>query len=221
MLAEHMDASVYIDVTAKMHHSEMCQVYHGHDGYGAWCDQWAKVDTTQLQRHFIIGPSADTVFVKETYVPAVSATGRTATHTVTDMMKWEVGEDGKVRTFKRYWGQPHVLDALFVPMPESIPQSLKTTAEAHAQELGMITTDGTERTYSELLERVSKAGTALKNLGLDHEGRVAVISLNSGNYFECYYSVPWAGGWVVPIDSAQARRHRGNVERLRMPNGDD
>ena len=56
-------------------------------------------------------------------------------------------------------------------------------------------------TYRELHFRVASIGSALvRTCGLSPKGRVAIISLNSVRYFEYYYAVPWAGGWVVPIN---------------------
>jgi len=83
----------------------------------------------------------------------------------------------------------------------SIVQSIRSSSTTYGGEIATIDKNGVERTYRELHLRVASVGTALvKTCGLSPKGRAAIISLNSVAYFEYYYAVPWAGGWVVPIN---------------------
>jgi long-chain acyl-CoA synthetase len=56
-------------------------------------------------------------------------------------------------------------------------------------------------TWTEVLERVSRAAGMLQNLGLDKGDRAAVLSLNNAQYFSLLFAVPWAGGSVVPLNT--------------------
>merc|ERR1719233_1624503 len=83
----------------------------------------------------------------------------------------------------------------------SLAQSIRSARQTYGNEIATIDKNGVEHTYRELHFRVASVGSALvKTCGLTPKGRVAIISLNSFRYFEYYYAVPWAGGWVVPIN---------------------
>ncbi len=57
-----------------------------------------------------------------------------------------------------------------------------------------------ERTFLEFQDRVARRAASLKGIGVDEGDRVAILALNSDNYFECFFSVPWAGAVVVPLN---------------------
>jgi long-chain acyl-CoA synthetase len=60
------------------------------------------------------------------------------------------------------------------------------------------------RTWTEILDRVRRFAGALRGLGLTANGRVAILALNSDDYLELHYAVPWAGGALVPINTRLA-----------------
>lgn len=60
--------------------------------------------------------------------------------------------------------------------------------------------NGRRRTYAEVADRVARFAGALQMLGCDYETRIAILSLNSDRYFECYFAVPWAGCEIVPLN---------------------
>ncbi len=60
------------------------------------------------------------------------------------------------------------------------------------------------RTWGEVLERVRRFAGALRALGLSEGGRVAMLGLNSDDYLELHYAIPWAGGVLVPINTRLA-----------------
>src|SRR5262245_2078616 len=60
------------------------------------------------------------------------------------------------------------------------------------------------RTWSDVLDRVRRFAGALHGLGLSQGGRVAILALNSDDYLELHYAVPWAGGALVPINTRLA-----------------
>jgi long-chain acyl-CoA synthetase len=81
----------------------------------------------------------------------------------------------------------------------SITQGLKRAMQINRR--GTATIFGQRRrTWQEFGGRVAKLAGALRGLGLDSDGRVAILALNSDRYLECYYAVPWAGGIVVPLN---------------------
>ena len=65
----------------------------------------------------------------------------------------------------------------------------------------LATIDGDrQRTWEELVERISKLACGLREHGLQTQDRIAIVSLNSDKYLETLYAAPWAGGVIVPIN---------------------
>jgi len=60
--------------------------------------------------------------------------------------------------------------------------------------------NGRRRTYREVADRVARFAAALQSLQCESGTRIAVLSLNSDRYFECYFAVPWAGCEIVPLN---------------------
>lgn len=56
------------------------------------------------------------------------------------------------------------------------------------------------RTWAEYKDRISCFAGGLKNLGVEDNDRVAILSMNSDRYLEYFFAVPWAGAVVVPIN---------------------
>src|SRR5262245_30094510 len=66
---------------------------------------------------------------------------------------------------------------------------------------GIATIDSTgRRTSSEFAGRVAKLAGAMRSLGLEKDGRVAMLAMNSARYLEYYYAVAWANGIIVPLN---------------------
>lgn len=63
---------------------------------------------------------------------------------------------------------------------------------------------GRQRLWSQLLERVEKLAGSLANYKLGEGERIAVLSLNSDNYFESIFAIPWAGYCIVPLNTRWA-----------------
>ena len=62
----------------------------------------------------------------------------------------------------------------------------------------------TTSTWGEVRARVAKLASGLQSIGLENQGRVAILSLNSTAYLEAMYAVPWAGGIIVPLNTRLA-----------------
>lgn len=85
----------------------------------------------------------------------------------------------------------------------NLTQSLRRAAQIRPS--AVATRDhGRERKWTEVVDRVARFAGALRTLGLSTGDRVAVLSLNSDRYFETLFSVPWAGGSIVPINTRLA-----------------
>ena len=63
---------------------------------------------------------------------------------------------------------------------------------------------GRRHTWGKVLERVRRFAGALRAIGLSAGGRVAILALNSDDYLELHYAIPWAGGALVPINTRLA-----------------
>lgn len=59
---------------------------------------------------------------------------------------------------------------------------------------------GQSWTWSEVQAHVNRDARALRELGVEPGERVAVLSRNSARYFELYFSIPRAGGVIVPLN---------------------
>ncbi|BFM17949.1 long-chain fatty acid--CoA ligase [Maricurvus nonylphenolicus] len=57
------------------------------------------------------------------------------------------------------------------------------------------------RTWSQFHSRVGRFAAGLKDVGVKAGSRVAILSLNSDKYLECFYAIPWVGGVVVPMNT--------------------
>ena len=57
-----------------------------------------------------------------------------------------------------------------------------------------------QRTWAEIGARVQRFAGALREMGVAHGDRVAVLSQNNDNYFEIYLAVAWAGAVIVPLN---------------------
>lgn len=61
-----------------------------------------------------------------------------------------------------------------------------------------------ERSWPQVVDRVSRLAAGLSGYGLDEANRVAILSLNSDNYFESIFAIPWAGLCLVPLNTRWA-----------------
>lgn len=58
-----------------------------------------------------------------------------------------------------------------------------------------------KRTWSEVLDRVSRLAQALKDTyNVKHGDRIGLVSLNSDRYFELFFAASFAGGVIVPTN---------------------
>lgn len=63
---------------------------------------------------------------------------------------------------------------------------------------------GRQRHWNTLLERVAQLAGGLGTYQLGAGERVALLGLNSDNYFESTFAIPWAGYCVVPLNTRWA-----------------
>lgn len=81
-----------------------------------------------------------------------------------------------------------------------LTQPLKRAAQMRPNGVGTIDGDR-RRTWAEILERVSRLGGALAQLGIAAGERVAILAFNSDRYFELHFALPWAGVAMVPVNT--------------------
>ena len=63
---------------------------------------------------------------------------------------------------------------------------------------------GNERTWNTTAQRVGGLASSLQSLGLSPGDRIGILSLNSANYYEALFAIPWAGLCVVPLNTRWA-----------------
>ena len=85
----------------------------------------------------------------------------------------------------------------------SLTQFVERAAKINRNGTASICNDR-RRTWSEVLDRVRRAAGMLRQLGLAEGERVAILSPNSDTYLEYLFSVAWAGGVIVPINTRLA-----------------
>ncbi|MEJ2532555.1 MAG: long-chain fatty acid--CoA ligase [Halioglobus sp.] len=86
-----------------------------------------------------------------------------------------------------------------ISLPALIERATRLNADGIATSYS-----GRERTWTELSARLSRLAAALQGLGLVEGDRVAVLSLNSDNYYETIFGIPWAGCCMVPLNTRWA-----------------
>jgi acyl-CoA synthetase (AMP-forming)/AMP-acid ligase II len=80
-----------------------------------------------------------------------------------------------------------------------ITQSLHRAHQQDPDQLATVFGDRT-RTMAEVLDRVSRLASALRELGVSSDDRVAILSLNSDRYHEYLLAVPWADAVFTPAN---------------------
>jgi long-chain acyl-CoA synthetase len=60
------------------------------------------------------------------------------------------------------------------------------------------------QTWSAFAERVTRLAGTLRGLGLEADGRVAVLGHSSDRYIEAFFGILWAGGIIVPVSTRYA-----------------
>jgi long-chain acyl-CoA synthetase len=75
-------------------------------------------------------------------------------------------------------------------------RSLALDADAEA-----LVSDEARLTRREMVDRIARLASALRNLGMQDNDRVAMLAPNGQQYIEFYFGVLWGGGIVVPVNS--------------------
>ncbi len=84
-----------------------------------------------------------------------------------------------------------------------ITQTLRRAVQVNSD--GLATVMGNrQHTWTKFAERVAKLAGAFRKLGLEPDSRIAILSLNSDRYLECFFAVPWAGGIITPLNTRLA-----------------
>jgi long-chain acyl-CoA synthetase len=60
------------------------------------------------------------------------------------------------------------------------------------------------QSWEQLRERVRRMAGGLREMGVEADDRVAILSHNSDRYYESLFAVPWAGGVLQPINTRLA-----------------
>jgi long-chain acyl-CoA synthetase len=84
-------------------------------------------------------------------------------------------------------------------MSMTLSQILRRSAICHGSKSAIIDGD-TTLNWRQFLERVARLAAVLRELGLEPNGRVAMLAENSHRYLEFYFGVPWAGGIFTPLN---------------------
>ena len=63
---------------------------------------------------------------------------------------------------------------------------------------------GREVSWRETEQRVASLAAGLRGLDLNEGDRVSILSLNSSNYYEALFAIPWAGFCIVPLNTRWA-----------------
>lgn len=80
-----------------------------------------------------------------------------------------------------------------------LTQTLRRAIQTSGNLTGTVFGDR-KRTWAEVGNRVARMAGALRDLGVEDDDRVAILSLNSDRYLEYFYAVAWAGAAVNPIN---------------------
>jgi long-chain acyl-CoA synthetase len=75
-------------------------------------------------------------------------------------------------------------------------RSLALDAEAEA-----LVSDESRLSRREMVDRIARLASVLRDLGMQDDDRVAMLAPNGQYYIEFYFGVLWGGGIVVPVNS--------------------
>ncbi len=78
-------------------------------------------------------------------------------------------------------------------------QLLKRAVQCSPHRVATISGDR-RRSWTEVGQRVPRMAAALRSLGVQGGSFVAVLAMNSDRYLELFFSVPWAGGALAPLN---------------------
>lgn len=81
----------------------------------------------------------------------------------------------------------------------SCTQPIRRSAQVNPNGLSLIC-DERKLTCREVELRISCLAAGLLSVGFTEGDRVAILALNSEQYYQVFFSVPWAGGVVVPLN---------------------
>jgi fatty-acyl-CoA synthase len=90
---------------------------------------------------------------------------------------------------------------------------LQRAAYLHPARVALVHEDGRRIAYAELQERCHRLANALRDRGLRHGDRVAVLSPNAPAMLEAHYAVPLAGGVLVAINTRLASAEIAHILR--------
>jgi acyl-CoA synthetase (AMP-forming)/AMP-acid ligase II len=88
-------------------------------------------------------------------------------------------------------------------------RSLALDAEAEA-----LVSDESRLSSREMVDRIARLASVLRDLGMQDDDRVAMLAPNGQYYIEFYFGVLWGGGIVVPVNSRFALLPRETPEML-------
>ena len=83
----------------------------------------------------------------------------------------------------------------------NLAQLVDRAASLSFDTIATISSDGTERTWGEVEDRVGRFAAALRSLGVAPGDRVALLGLNSASYLEAMFAVFRTDAVIVPMNS--------------------
>lgn len=88
-------------------------------------------------------------------------------------------------------------------MSVSLQSMIERAARAHPHG-NCLVYQGESRNWGQVKDRIARSAAVLQSLDLVNGDRVAILSLNCGNYYEALFAAPWAGCCVVPLNTRWA-----------------
>ncbi len=85
-----------------------------------------------------------------------------------------------------------------------IPEYVKRSVEKHPERKALQIRRGKDwfyYTYGELLEKIRKLSSFMRDEGIRHGDKVSVLGENRPEWGLCYLAIQWSGATVVPLDA--------------------
>ncbi len=114
----------------------------------------------------------------------------------------ESGSTGRVQPFPTDGVERDEQGILrYTALPESLVHVLRAAAEAEPDTEALVEIGGERVTYQQYWDRSARVAGGLRDAGIEHGDRVAILLPNGNDWAYAFFGILMAGGVVVPVNT--------------------